>query len=450
MHNKPGLGYFLTLLIPITLLLSSCNESAAPSNATPEWVQGRTIYEVNLRQYTGAGTFTAFAEHLPRLKELGVGILWFMPIHPIGKLNRKGSLGSYYSVQDYLKVNPEYGTLADFKALIQQAHALDMYVIIDWVANHTAWDNSLVKEHPEWYTRNEQGEMIPPVADWHDVADLNYDQPELRTWMTEAMKYWVTEADIDGFRCDVAEMVPDDFWRGAISELRSIKPVFMLAEGESPAMYAVGFDATYSWKIFKALNKVAEGEMSVSGLKQAIRDDFADYPAGALRMHFTTNHDENAWNGTAPQRLQYLQDAAIVVTFTLPGLPLIYSGQEAGLNHSLAFFDKDPIQWRYHPHTALFQRLTRLKRDQKALRGHLIQELPTPTDSPLLAFRRGTTPVEILVISNLGTEPVSYSCPDDAYAGIWIDRLTDQSVTWDVATPLSLDPGESRLLTHGQ
>ncbi len=226
----------------------------------PEWSKNANIYEVNIRQYTPEGTFNAFAEHLPRLKELGVDILWLMPIHPIGEKNRKGSMGSYYSVKDYFGINPEFGTEEDFKNLVNQIHELGMYVIIDWVANHTAWDNQLIYDHPEWYSKNEEEEIIAPVEDWSDVADLNYDVPEVRKYMTDALIYWVKDFNIDGYRCDVAGMVPTDFWNNARYELDKIKPVFMLAEANEPELHEFAFDMTYAWDLHFLWNEMAQGK----------------------------------------------------------------------------------------------------------------------------------------------------------------------------------------------
>jgi glycosidase len=221
-----------------------------------EWTKNANIYEVNIRQYTPEGTFNAFAQHLTRLKGMGVDILWFMPINPISEKNRKGPLGSYYAVADYQKVNPEFGNLDDFKNLVNQAHELGMKVIVDWVANHTGWDNWLIEKHPDWYTHDDSGQILAPVADWTDVADLNYDNADLRKYMIESLEYWIKEADIDGYRCDVAGMVPLDFgWKP--SKLDAIKPVFMLAEWEAPEAH-LAFDMTYGWEFHHIMNEIAQ------------------------------------------------------------------------------------------------------------------------------------------------------------------------------------------------
>ncbi|MEI7983677.1 MAG: alpha-amylase family glycosyl hydrolase, partial [Bacteroidota bacterium] len=263
-----------------------------------EWSRNATIYEVNIRQYTPEGTFKAFESHLPRLKEMGVDIIWLMPVHPIGEKNRKGKLGSYYSVKDYYGVNPDFGTLDDFKELVQKIHGMGMYVIIDWVANHSAWDNALAKDHPDWYTKTKGGNFEPtPWYDWEDVIDFDYDQPGIRKYMTEALKYWVRETDIDGFRCDVAGFIPVDFWENARTELDSIKPVFMLAEWESRDLHKKAFDMTYSWGLWNNMHAATIGKKGTGGLVEYLAHDVNTFPKGAYRMTFTDNHDKNSWEG---------------------------------------------------------------------------------------------------------------------------------------------------------
>jgi len=243
----------LIFLIVVSLFMTYSVQSQNMGKRTtvvnhPELSRQATIYEVNIRQYTPKGTFKAFEQELPRLQKMGVNILWLMPINPLGEKKRKGSLGSYYSVRDYLTVNPEYGTLQDFKELVRKAHELGMKVIIDWVANHTSWDNELIIKHPDWYKKDSKGNIISPVADWTDVAGLDYSKPGLRQHMTDALAYWVKETDIDGYRCDVAGMLPVDFWNQAIPKIQKIKSLFMLAEEETPKIHDTGlFDASYSW-----------------------------------------------------------------------------------------------------------------------------------------------------------------------------------------------------------
>lgn len=311
---------------------------------TPDWAQNATIYEVNVRQYTPEGTFAAFQKHLPRLKELGVDILWLMPINPIGEKNRKGTLGSYYSVKDYKDINPEFGNKNDFKNLVDEIHKLGMYVIVDWGANHTAWDHNWVINHPEYYTKDSLGNFVPPVADWADVVDLNYDNTDLRKEMIDALCYWIKDFNIDGYRCDVAGMIPTEFWNNAREELDKIKPVFMLAEWETPDLHEKAFEMTYAWEIHKLLNSIYKGEKSPEDLKDLIVNDKRKFQDYAYRMLFTSNHDENTWNGTEFERLGEAAEMFAALTYVIPGMPLIYNGQEAGFNKRLEFFEKDEIK----------------------------------------------------------------------------------------------------------
>ncbi len=340
------------------------------------WSRQCSIYEVNLRQYTLEGTFNAFAAHLPRLQAMGVGLIWLMPIHPIGQLNRKGSLGSYYAVQDYLGINPEFGTLKDFKALVQKIHDLGMKVIIDWVANHTAWDHVWVKQNPDWFKKNAAGEIFPvtftdgPEPEyWTDVVALDFTVPALWNGMTQAMQFWVRETNIDGFRCDVAGLVPTAFWEHARRELDAIKPMFMLAEWSTPELHNSAFDMTYDWKLFDVLKKAAKGE--------AIAQDFVDwwqwtqatFAPDAYRMTFTANHDSNSWHGSDDELFGSAIDAMSLLAVLLPGMPLVYGGQESGLNKRLAFFEKDVINWGAFERQDHYVSLLHLKKNIAALQN---------------------------------------------------------------------------------
>ena len=325
------------------------------------------IYEVNIRQYTPQGTFKAFMEHLPRLKEMGVGIIWLMPIHPIGKKKRKGSLGSYYAVADYKGVNAEFGTKEDFRALVDKIHEMGMYVILDWVANHSAWDNPWAQSNPEFYTKNAEGNFVPPFADWSDVIDFDYSNKKLWTAMIDALKYWVKEYDVDGYRCDVAAIVPLEFWQHARIELDKIKTVFMLAEAHEPEMHQQAFNMTYNWQLKDIINDIAKGKKNATALIKHLEEEHQKYPPGAYRMSFTTNHDENSWSGTVYERLGDAVEVFAVLCCTWEGMPLIYSGQEAGLNKRLEFFEKDTIQWQPHPFADMYSKLLHLKKNNKAI-----------------------------------------------------------------------------------
>ena len=389
------------------------------SNNPEEWIKNAVIYEVNVRQFTPEGTFDAFQKHLPRLKELGVDILWFMPIHPIGVKNRKmneNSLGSYYAVKDYTGVNPDFGTLSDFKALVQTCHEMGFKVVLDWVANHSAPDNHWVTEHPEFYTRDEKGNFpIPPMGtDWWDVADLNYDEPGLRKAMTEAMKFWVDECDIDGFRCDVAGEVPLDFWVDARPVLEENKKLFMLAEWEDVEFYKA-FDFTYGWHLNHLMTEITHGNQNVDSLvKMSCKPvsnwlgselEFKPYGVFSCQMNFTTNHDENSWKKSVIERLGDANRMWAVLAFTAPGLPLIYSGQEVGNEKTLEFFEKDEINWADRSDfTAFYQWLTKLKHENTALwigpEGGSFEAFNMENPNIYAFYRKGSND-ELLAIFNM-------------------------------------------------
>jgi glycosidase len=392
----------------------------------PDWSKDATIYQINTRQFTAEGTFSAAEKQLPRLKALGVGILWVMPVHPIGKKNRKGTLGSPYAVKDYYGVNPEFGTLADFKSFVRAAHGLGMKVILDWVANHTAWDNPLVIEHPDWYERDWDGRFRPtPWYDWSDIIDLDYDKPEVRQYMTAALKYWVKAADIDGFRCDVAGMIPVAFWDNARAELDAIKPVFMLAEWEYPELHARAFDASYAWSWYNPLSAIAHGKGDVGSLFGYYSWNEGSWPRGAMRMLFTSNHDKNAWEATEFEAFGPALAEATVLSFVSEGIPLIYNGQEAGQTKRLAFFEKDPIIWKDHPNGVLYQKLIALKKAHPALwngewGGRMV---PVVNSAPgqVFSFARSQGKDKVFALFNLSAEPQDIELTAGPYSGSYAD-----------------------------
>ncbi|TAJ13129.1 alpha-amylase [Marinilabiliaceae bacterium JC017] len=399
----------------------------------PEWSKNAVIYEVNVRQYTEAGTFKAFEAHLPRLKELGVDILWFMPIHPIGEENRKGTLGSYYSVKNYKAVNPEFGTMDDFKQLVAKCHQMGFKVLIDWVANHTAWDNAWMTNHPEWYAKDSTDNFYGPF-DWSDVAQLDYDNQEMRAAMTDALKFWVQECNIDGYRCDVAGMVPVDFWENTRTSLETIKPVYMLAEDEEKKeLLNKAFNANYGWSFHHLLNEIAKEEEPASEIPAYYAALDTLYPQGVYPMQFTSNHDENSWNSTAIERLGDGTKTFAALTFTVPGLPLIYTGQEAGLNKRLEFFEKDQVDWTDLSLTPLYQHLATLKEDNKALwngtAGGDIEFMTTNAPENALCFQREKDGNEVIAIFNLSNKSVSLSGADKL-KGTYKDYFTHRTVTF--------------------
>jgi 1,4-alpha-glucan branching enzyme len=369
---------------------------------TPDWVKGRTIYEVNLRQFTKEGTIKAFEVHLPRLKELGVGILWFMPIQPIGRKNRKGTLGSYYSISNYQEVNPEFGTLEEFKSLVKKIHDRGMRVIIDWVANHTAWDHHWTVDHPEFYTKDEKGSFKAPVEDWEDVIHLDYGNPDLWEAMIDSMKFWITETGIDGFRCDMAHLVPTLFWNRVRRDLDSLKPVYMLAESENFDLLEYAFDTIYNWKLMHAMNGMAAGNSSVMDLAEVMDNELKYLPKGATFLNFTSNHDENSWQGSAIERIHYLLEPFSVLTFLIPGMPLIYSGQEAGNYRRLKFFDKDEIEWKGDKMFTLYQKLAALKPTLPVMsKGAEWQVLKTDAPDQILAMAWADEKARCLFLLNI-------------------------------------------------
>lgn len=378
---------------------------------TVAWSKNTNIYEVNIRQYTQEGTFRAFEKHLPRLKEMGVNTIWLMPIHPIGVKNRKGSLGSHYAVKDYLGVNPDYGTMDDFKHLVRATHDLGMHIVIDWVANHTAWDNVWMESHKDWYTLDANGNPKPPVDDWTDVADLNYDNMQMREAMIDALKFWVQQTDIDGYRCDVSDMVPLDFWDKARAELDKIKPVFMLAESEQPNQHDKAFDMTYSWELHHLMNGIAKGEKTPQDLDNYYNsENFKRFKKEDYRMQFTSNHDENSWNGTEYERLKSYETVRCfgVLAATVPGMLLIYNGQEDSLARRLKFFDKDAIQWGHFPLAYYYKTLLTLKKNNHALWNgeHGGEMIRITTDNPnIYAYKRVKDKHSVVVVLNLSHSP---------------------------------------------
>ena len=440
----------------VALVVASCvptQKAEVPTPVNPlEWSNDAVMYEVNVRQFTPEGTFNAFASHLPRLKELGVEILWLMPIHPIGEKNRKGSLGSYYSIRDYKAVNPEFGTIEDFKSLVNKAHEMGFKVLIDCVANHSSWDNVWMENHKDWYTQDSLGNIIPPVADWSDVADLNYNNAEMRAAMLDAMKFWVKETNIDGYRCDYAGGVPTDFWETARVALDSIKPVFMLAENEDALdLLNKAFDCNYGWTVHHLMNEIYKGEKSATDILGYFAKADSTYPAGKYILNFTSNHDENSWQGTEYERLGASAKTFAALSFTLPGMPLIYTGQEAGLNKRLLFFEKDEIDWKTDTTmTPFYAKLIDLKQENPALwngaAGSKINFLPTSDVQKLLVFTREKENNTVLVIMNLSGAPLSGTYKTESTKTLK-DWFSGENIALAAENKVELQPWECRIYT---
>lgn len=371
--------------------------------ATVDWAKGANIYEVNIRQYTTEGTFTAFLNHLPRLREMGVEILWLMPITPISEKEKLGSLGSYYACSSYMQVSPEFGNLNDFKHLVREAHQLGFKLIIDWVANHTGWDHEWTLSHPEWYIKNTQGGFTERNG-WQDVIDLDYDNENMREAMIDAMKYWVEECNIDGFRCDMAHLVTLDFWKQARAACDAVKPLFWLAECEE-LRYHEAFDVSYAWSWMHITGKYARGEASLHDVREVLHS-YSQYPENASKLFFTSNHDENSWNGTEYEKYGKAARAWAVFTATWQGgMPLIYSAQESPNTKRMEFFHKDLFEWK-HPLQleSFYKTLLHLHKTNPAIHGGETFILPSDHDNQLMVFLRRKNESVVLVLLNLSNQ----------------------------------------------
>lgn len=417
----------------------------------PIWARSANIYEVNVRQYTEEGTFNAFQEHLPRLQEMGVDILWFMPIFPISETKRKGPLGSYYAISDFKAANPKFGTMEDFQRIVDRAHELGMYVILDWTANHTGWDHPWITAHPDWYThRNDtivhalNNDGTP--TDWYDVADLNYDNEEMQQEMISDLSWWLSEVGIDGYRCDVAHSVPVDFWRKVAPALREVKPdIFMLAEAEDPPLRNEAlFNADYGWAMHHLLNEIAQGKKDVNAIDAQLQSQDQRYSAG-FPMHFTSNHDENSWNGTVFERMGEAHKPLAVLTATLEGTPLIYSGQEEPLEHRLAFFDKDLIPFGDYAYADFYQKLFNLKKAQEALwNGPQGAEPERINESDAVyAFQRKKGDSDVVVVLNLSGEKQTATLQRSLEGHT--ELFSGEEVSLPAGTPLDLEPWDYKV-----
>lgn len=427
MKKYPFIFAILTVFqMPIFNSCVSPKATEVVNYQAPTWSKNSVIYEVNTRQYNNEGTFKAVESDLPRIKNLGVDILWFMPIHPIGKLNRKGTLGSYYSVKDYKSINPEFGSLDNFKSLVKKAHEQGLKVIIDWVPNHTAWDHEWITKHPDWYVHDSTGKIITQY-DWSDVAKLNYSNKDLRIAMIEAMKYWLTECDIDGFRCDVAFLVPADFWKEARVELEKAKPVFMLAEMEAQKdinpnpreFFENAFNANYNWSLHSLGAEIAQGKKPISDLLRHLETSYKETPTDVYRMSFLTNHDENSWNGTVDEKYGQKWKAFSILNYTLPQtFPLIYSGEEANLKKRLQFFEKDPINWNDTTLYSWYRKMNAFKHSHSVVNNgnqggdfNVINQFQlngTEDVKSLFAFSRKNSTETLYVVCNLTSGDQSF------------------------------------------
>ena len=432
------------IFLLICLFLVSCdNKKSFSESFDINEIKDSVIYEVNIRQYSESGTFEDFTKDIHKLKDLGVKIIWLMPIHPISETKRKGTLGSYYSISNYKEINPEFGNKDDFDKLISEAHKNEMYVILDWVANHTGWDHHWIKTNPEYYTKNSEGEITDPINPstgeswgWTDVADLNFDNMDMQEEMIKAMEYWVKEHNIDGYRLDAAHSCPPSFWRKSIDRVNRIKKVLMLAESDG---YHTGgfelielFDMSYNWSGHHVLNNIYKKENNSNDLKENIQRNIEDYSSEHILMNFTSNHDENTWAGTVFDRYGNGAKTFAALTYFLPGIPLIYNGQEYGLEKRLEFFEKDFIPKKKSEFFDFYKNLNKLKKENNLLdidpkiRFEIIE-----TNNPdLVCFKRSKDGDSIYFIANLSERKQEFK-----------SKVNEKLSSLNVQTELSLASG---------
>ena len=420
----------------------------------PDWSYRAVLYEMNVRQLTPEGTLRAAAAHLPFLRDLGVDAVWLMPVYPIGIEGRKGSLGSYYSIRDYCAVNPEFGTMEDLDDFVAAAHALGMKVLLDWVANHTARDARWVTERPAcWYERDGEGRPCVPW-NWTDTAKLDYGCRAVWEGQIDAMRFWVEHYGVDGFRCDMAMLVPIEFWQQASAELRALRSdLFMLAEAEEDNLFEGGaFDASYQWGIHHLMCDVAKGTRRVWDLRDAIYADMARYPAEAMRMSFTSNHDENSWSGSEFERFGDALEVMTALTFLMPRtIPLIYTGQEVGYDHSFAFFERDPLP-HYKPtrQSEVYRRLARLKHTQPALaageRGGDMVEIDNNAKDCMMTFVRERGRSRVVAVLNLSPWTIHADFHTGGYAGEYLDAMTCERIVLPEHFECDILPWHYRIL----
>jgi glycosidase len=432
-YSGPGGIYKPVKVVPLSRIDELLRSKYAAKEARPsaDWVKDAVIYEVFLRSFSEDQSFRSLERRIPELKKMGVTVIWLMPIHPIGEVNRKGRKGSPYSIQDYYEVNREFGTLEDFRSLVRTVHEHGLRIIIDLVANHTAWDSKLMFEHSDWFTTDQQGSVVAPNSDWTDVADLNYDHHELRKYMIAMMKYWVEDVGIDGYRCDVAELVPTEFWELARRELDKIKPILMLSEGTWPEHHVEAFDMTYAWSTYDVLDRIFNGSTPVSVFDDILKNETYQFPKGSLRLRFNTNHDKNAWD--APAVKKFGKDGAMasaVLMMTFPGIPLLYNGEEVGNDRALSLLEKVDIDWKRNNDMRLFfARLGELRKTHEALRRGDYVSLPNSEARKVLSFMRTSGADRVLTAINFSKEKKTVSISLPQVKGRWMDYFTGKPVS---------------------
>jgi glycosidase len=419
---------------------------AAPFAGVPA-VKDVVMYEVNMRAFSADGNFKGIQARLDSIKTLGINVLWLMPIHPIGVLKNAGQLGSPYSVKNFREVNPEFGTLEDLQNLVAEAHKRNMTVIIDWVANHTSWDNPWLADHPEWYTKDAAGNtVIPAGTNWSDVADLNFDNEIMRTFMISAMKYWVFKANIDGFRCDYADGVPASFWQQAIDTLHKLpnRKILMLAEGKATSQLSVGFDMNYGWDYYGQLTNVFKNKLTNTSLFNSHTAEYAPLPSSFAKLRFITNHDESAWNDSPINIFggkSGTLSAFVLATF-IGGVPLIYNGQEVGRADKTPFFSKSPINWNLNPDVlAEYKRLMAFRQSSNAVKQGTLEKI---NDNGVVAFKRVLGTEEVVVLVNPQNAVSNYTLPIALANTTWKNGLDNSTVT--LTNSVSLQPYQYLIL----
>jgi alpha-amylase len=459
----------IIFLFFVLVAISSCKEkeitdvSKIPyTDSVPE---NAVIYEANIRQYSAEGTFNSFTKDIPHLKKMGVKILWIMPIQEIGLKNRKAFgdksieqitdtiekkkyLGSYYSVNDYRSIGHNYGTKADLELLLKTAHENEMYVILDWVANHTAWDHPWISQHPDYYMKDKDGKIKAPF-DWTDVAELDYSNLKMRANMIDDMKYWIQNFGFDGFRCDIAGEVPTDFWNTAVVELKKVKPIFLLAEAEKPELMKKAFDMGFGWEAHHVFNDIAQSKKNISDWDKYVSKKDSLFEKDDIAMNFTSNHDENSWNGSEYERMGDAAETFAALTFVVPGMPLIYSGQEYGLKKRLKFFEKDTI-----PHSAskimlVYEKLGKLKNENEALNGGKnpgsYKKISTSDATSILCFEREKNAKKIVFIGNLTKLDKNFTIE---IQGNYTDCMTGQKIALKKGQKQNFKPWQYLILTQ--
>lgn len=440
-------------------------ETLAP--VSDAMMENSVIYEANIRNYSPEGTFNAFTKDIPELKKLGVKVIWLMPVYPVSMKNRKATgdlsvedikdpeerkkyLGSYYAISDYTAINPDLGTESDFQQLVKTAHDNGIYVILDWVANHTGWDHKWITEHPEYYYKNAKGEVTDPLNPetgkswgWTDVAHLDYTSKVLYEPMANEMLYWVKEQGVDGFRCDVADNVPTEFWQYTIPKLKAVKPVFMLMESEKPYLFNGLFDMGYNWKAHHLMNDIAKGKKTVKDFDALVAQMGKEYKKEDIWMNFTSNHDENAWNGTEYERMGDAAETFAALSYILPGMPLIYTGQEYDFKRRLKFFEKDEITKQKGKMYPVYEKLGQLKNTNPALEGgkkaSAYKRIATTNDTNILAFERKSGKDNVAYIANLSAKPQTFTAPVE---GEYTNYMSGQKVTLKADEKFSFKPWE--------